>query len=87
MTILELLQQNQPTSLWQDLPAAIKEAKAALVGDSNTEHDALVHLIRALGEGEVPKCRDELDTDDRCAHALNAYHHKSCPCAAWQGKF
>jgi len=62
------------------LKEAIDDAKAALVGDSNdAEHDALVSLIEALGEGEVPECT----CDDRSWHG--EHHDSACPASAWEG--
>lgn len=62
------------------LAKAIKEAKAALVGDSNdAEHDALVHLVRALGEGDVPECI--------CDGPVGPVgHDEICPSRTWEAQ-
>lgn len=58
------------------LQAAIEEAKAALVGNSNdAEHDALVAIIGALGL-EIPECD--------CSYPDHATHADDCPMRAWQ---
>lgn len=59
------------------LADAIKDAKAALVGDSNdAEHDALHALITALGY-EVPDCECDQFT-------VEGTHEASCPQHAWE---
>jgi hypothetical protein len=59
-----------------ELQAAIDEAKAALVGDSDdAEHEALVSLIEAL-VGEVPECK--------CDNIVGK-HDKGCPAKEWEG--
>lgn len=62
----------------KDLLAALDEAKAALVGDSNdAEHDALVSFVQAMGL-EIPDC-----TCDQ--NAIGKWQHSAlCPSSAWQ---
>lgn len=63
------------------LTAAIDEAKAALVGDSNdAEHDALASLMLALGESLAPECKCEEEEWNGDGHA------PTCPCAAWEAE-
>jgi hypothetical protein len=62
-----------------ELADAIDQAKAALVGDSyDKEHDALVSLLDALGEGTAPTCNCE--ESGWYGHG----HSTTCPAAAWE---
>lgn len=75
---MRLLDRGNPLN---SLEPAIVEAKAALVGDSNdAEHDALVELVEALGEGEVPEC----DCEERSWYGEG--HDSACPCKEWEAK-
>lgn len=59
------------------LAAAITDAKAALVGDSNdAEHDALFSIMYALGY-EAPDCECETGP-------VEGNHAEDCPCKAWE---
>lgn len=65
---------------------AVRDAKAALVGNSNdAEHDALFSLIQALGY-EKPECL--ADAGGICVADANGGqdHSKECPCRAWEKK-
>lgn len=67
----------------RDLKRAIKGAKAALVGDSNdSEHDALVALVEALGL-TIPDC-ECVEVVEHGAAFPSHGHESSCPCYAWQ---
>jgi hypothetical protein len=70
------------------LEPAVAEAKAALVGESNdAEHDALTHLMEALGY-EVPQCSES----DECWKGVQGClsqatgHANDCPQKAWEKK-
>lgn len=62
------------------LLAAVDQSKRALTGYSNdAEHDALVALVEALGEGQAPEC-----TCGRGDHEKP--HTPECACSKWRRK-
>jgi hypothetical protein len=64
----------------KDLLAALDEAKAALVGDSNdAEHDALVSFVQAMGL-EIPECTCDEGPTQR------GKHDEGCPSKEWEAK-